>query len=143
METIDDIKQKVILYLNKHQVNKAADWLRTLKLRQGSAPKSLARSLAYIAKRVFNLKTKLQLFEQALDLDRYNVFILTGYANTLTKDKQFKKALKIFERVLKINPNDVIALTGYGSALTDSGQSQKACEVFEKVLKKNRMILWR
>ncbi|MCK5523161.1 MAG: tetratricopeptide repeat protein [Thiomargarita sp.] len=111
-------------------IGKAKEARQVLKgLQAGLSGKPLIISLNRIAKRVKNLKIKLPLLKEAVDLDDKDVRSLTAYANALVKNKEFKQAFVIFEKITTDYPDNVIVLTSYSTALLKDNQFKKASQI--------------
>ncbi len=132
---VKEKEDKIARFFN---IGKAKEARQVLKgLRAELSGKPLIISLNRIAKRVKNIKVKLSLLKEAVDLDDKDVRSLTAYANALVKNKEAEEAFEIFERALAVNSKSSIVLNSYGKALANNGKAEKAFEIFERALAVN------
>jgi len=135
IETIDDVKQKIISHV-KRDMKTANALLDELRQSYAETPYLLAEMLSDIAQEFSNTKTKLALLEEAFKLSPVHPMVLNRYAYALAKfkPKQVEKAFELFERAVKIDPHHVKTFYKYGLALEKYDQADKAFEMFERAL---------
>lgn len=129
------LQQKIINCYNKQRGEGVKPLMRAFRTHPANYSDTwIARNLAYIAKQIKHIPTKLEIFEQVLKLEPDNVFYLTSYANTLIRAKKLDQALPIFEKIIRDNPRDFNALTAYGNALVRKGEITQALDKFSQAL---------
>jgi tetratricopeptide (TPR) repeat protein len=135
IETIDDIKQKIIAHVKK-DLKAANALLDELRQSYAETPHLLAETLSDIAQEFSNKKRKLALLEEAFKLNPDHPAVLNRYAYALVKfkPKQVEKAFELFERAVKIDPHHVKTFYKYGLALEKYDQAEKAFEMFDRAL---------
>ena len=72
-------------------------------------------------------------YKQALELDKYNVRIMTNLALLYVRQKENKKAKELMERVVEIYPSGFEEHTNLGFLYLDMGNTEKAEEIDEKL----------
>jgi len=136
IETIEDVKQKIIAGFNTKNFMAANALLNELRQSYADTPHLVAESFSYIAQALTDNKRKLALLKEAFKLNPDNPTILNryGYALAKFKPEQAEKAFELFERAVKIAPSNVATFYKYGLALDKHKQTEKAFEMFERAL---------
>lgn len=74
------------------------------------------------------------LFEEALDLEPNNPYILTGLGDTLRTLKNYPRATRCYQEVLDKDPDNLFALRGLGDTYRGQRQMEKALVLWERYI---------
>jgi tetratricopeptide (TPR) repeat protein len=134
---VSKFRNRIISDIREKKYHSYHSLLYILRVSLANKPDLLAKSLAYIAGKIFHQQIKLSLFAEAIKLSPDNVFILTSYGNSLSRNNQPKQALQMLKQALQIKPEDDVIWSIYGNILDHYEQFEEASEKFDKALQIN------